>query len=67
MFTEINTVNPPFSLQGCPQTFNHDRKGVYMIDNSDKSFVHKAIFKNNCYKIFIYFLKFENWFRKDFE
>tara|TARA_B110000093_G_scaffold181143_1_gene224566 strand:+ start:1047 stop:1223 length:177 start_codon:yes stop_codon:yes gene_type:complete len=51
MFTKITTVNLPFSLQGCPQTFNHDRKAVYMIDSSDKSFVHKAIFKSNCYKI----------------
>ena len=74
MFTEITTVNPPFSLQGCPQILNHDRNSVYMIDSSvymidssDKSFVHNTIFKSKCYKITHILLKFENWFRKDFE
>ena len=67
MFTEIITVNPPFSLQGCPQILNHDRNAVYMIDSSDKSSVHNTIFKSKCYKITHILMKFENWFRKDFE
>jgi len=45
MFTEITTVNPPFSLQGCPQILNHDRNAVYMIDSSDKSSVHNTNLK----------------------
>ena len=66
MFTEITPVNPPFSLQVCPQ-INHDRNAVYMIDSSEKSSVHNNIFKSKCYKINHILLKFENWFRKDFE
>ena len=67
MFTEITTVNPPFSLQGCPQILNHDQNAVYMIDSSDNSSVHNTIFNSNCYKITHILMKFENWFRKDFE
>ena len=67
MFTEITMVNPPFSLQGSPQTLIHDRNAVYMIDSSDKSSVRNTIFKSKCYKITHILLKFENLFRKDFE
>ena len=67
MFTEITTANPPFSLQGSPQTLKHYRNAVYMIDSSEKSSVHNTIFKSKCYKITHILLKFENWFRKDFE